>query len=165
MRTNDERQARAASARVVFAGSPVTSLEFRDRVARRTRRAKAPISLGMLEPLEAYFRLLAQWNATINLTALPLDLPTDETFDRLLVVIPSSGLWASELSGHRLNLLNAQDNITAGVVIIRTLTRSARTEREAIAGYYQGLNSVQSNGLYPDTLQYVRSILALKAQM
>lgn len=39
----------------------------------------------MLEPLEAYFRLLAQWNAKINLTALPLEVPTDETFDRLLV--------------------------------------------------------------------------------
>jgi 16S rRNA (guanine527-N7)-methyltransferase len=39
----------------------------------------------MLEPLEAYFRLLMQWNATINLTALPLETPTDETFDRLLV--------------------------------------------------------------------------------
>jgi 16S rRNA (guanine527-N7)-methyltransferase len=39
----------------------------------------------MLGPLEAYFRLLAQWNARINLTALPLDAPTDETFDRLLV--------------------------------------------------------------------------------
>ena len=63
----------------------MTSLEFRDRLARRTRRAKAPITLNMLEPLEAYFRLLAQWNATINLTALPLDAPTDETFDRLFV--------------------------------------------------------------------------------
>jgi 16S rRNA (guanine527-N7)-methyltransferase len=39
----------------------------------------------MLEPLEAYYRLLEQWNATINLTALPLDAPTDATFDRLLV--------------------------------------------------------------------------------
>ena len=39
----------------------------------------------MLEPLEAYFRLLAHWNAKINLTALPLDPPTDETLDRLLV--------------------------------------------------------------------------------
>lgn len=39
----------------------------------------------MLAPLEAYFRLLAHWNAKINLTALPLDAPTDETFDRLLV--------------------------------------------------------------------------------
>jgi len=63
----------------------VTSLEFRDRLARRARRAKAPVTLAMLDPLEAYFRLLAHWNAKINLTALPLDPPTDETFDRLLV--------------------------------------------------------------------------------
>jgi 16S rRNA (guanine527-N7)-methyltransferase len=63
----------------------VTSLEFRDRLARRSRRAKAHLTLSMLEPLEAYFRLLMRWNATINLTALPLENPTDETFDRLLV--------------------------------------------------------------------------------
>ena len=63
----------------------VTSLEFRDRLARRARRAKAPLTLAMLGPLEAYFRLLTLWNAKINLTALPLEAPTDETFDRLLV--------------------------------------------------------------------------------
>lgn len=39
----------------------------------------------MLEPLEAYIQLLTRWNAAINLTALPLEAPTDETFDRLLV--------------------------------------------------------------------------------
>lgn len=63
----------------------MTSLEFRERLARRTRRAKALISVPLLEPLELYFRLLAQWNVKINLTALPLEAPTDETFDRLLV--------------------------------------------------------------------------------
>ena len=63
----------------------MTSLEFRDRLARRARRANAPVTLAMLEPLEAYFRLLTHWNEKINLTALPLDIPTDETFDRLLV--------------------------------------------------------------------------------
>jgi 16S rRNA (guanine527-N7)-methyltransferase len=63
----------------------VTSLEFRDRLARRARRAKAPVTIAMLDPLEAYYRLLTQWNAKINLTALPLDPPTDEAFDRLLV--------------------------------------------------------------------------------
>ena len=86
----------------------MTSLEFRERLARRTRRAKAAISLGMLDPLEAYFRLLAHWNAKINLTALPLDSPTDETFDRLLVEplaaakhIPthSPGVWFDLGSG------------------------------------------------------------------
>jgi 16S rRNA (guanine527-N7)-methyltransferase len=39
----------------------------------------------MLGPLEAYFRLLAQWNAKINLTSLSLDEPSDEAIDRLLV--------------------------------------------------------------------------------
>jgi len=80
-------------------------------------------------------------------------------------VIPSSGLWASDLSGRRLNLLNAQDNITAGMVILRTLTRSAHSEQEAIAGYYQGLYSVQHDGMFPDTLAYVKSILMLKGRM
>jgi 16S rRNA (guanine527-N7)-methyltransferase len=85
----------------------LTSLEFRDRLARRSRRAKAHLTLSMLEPLEAYFRLLVHWNATINLTALPLDNPTDETFDRLLVeplaaarhVADASNVWFDLGSG------------------------------------------------------------------
>ena len=39
----------------------------------------------MLDPLEAYFRLLDAVERKINLTALPLEPPTDETFDRLLI--------------------------------------------------------------------------------
>ena len=77
-------------------------------------------------------------------------------------VIPSSGAWASDLAGRKLDLLAAQDNITAGVVILRSLTRSALTQQDAIAGYYQGLASVRKNGMYADTLAYVESILALK---
>lgn len=80
-------------------------------------------------------------------------------------VIPSSGVWASELAGRKLHLLNAQDNITAGVVILRSLTRSASTEKQAIAGYYQGLYSVRKSGMYSDTKQYVASVLSLKARM
>lgn len=63
----------------------MTSLEFRDRLVRRARRARASLKLEMLGPLELYFRLLSQWNAKINLTAFPMDTPTDEAFDRLLV--------------------------------------------------------------------------------
>src|SRR5207302_1163702 len=53
----------------------------------RTRAARADLSIDGREiaALEAYFRLLARWNATINLTALPLAEPTNETFDRLFV--------------------------------------------------------------------------------
>jgi LysM repeat protein len=83
----------------------------------------------------------------------------------VMQVIPSSGQWASEMVGRRLNLLNTQDNITAGVVILRSLTRSAATLDQAIAGYYQGLYSVQKNGMYADTKGYVAAVKAHRARM
>lgn len=83
----------------------------------------------------------------------------------VMQVIPSSGQWASEMAGRQLNLLNTQDNITAGVVILRSLTRSASTVDQAIAGYYQGLYSVQKNGMYADTKGYVAAIKAHRTRM
>ncbi|MGN6752251.1 MAG: LysM peptidoglycan-binding domain-containing protein [Intrasporangium sp.] len=74
-------------------------------------------------------------------------------------VIPSSGQWASELAGRKLDLLDTEDNITAGVVIIKALLRGADDREQAIAGYYQGLHSVQANGLYEDTKGYVAAVL------
>lgn len=80
-------------------------------------------------------------------------------------VIPSSGVWASSLAGRRLDLLNTQDNITAGVLILRALRASADSPEQAIAGYYQGLRSVRERGMYPDTKLYVKSVLAIQARM
>ncbi len=80
-------------------------------------------------------------------------------------VIPSSGQWASSLVGRRLDLLRAEDNATAGVVILRALTRSAASLDEVIAGYYQGLASVRSTGMYPDTKQYVLTVEALMSRL
>lgn len=80
-------------------------------------------------------------------------------------VIPSTGQWASQMAGRRLNLLRAEDNVTAGVVLLRALTRGAANEAQAIAGYYQGLAGVQQNGMYADTRQYVRNVLYAKSRM
>jgi 16S rRNA (guanine527-N7)-methyltransferase len=63
----------------------VTSKAFRERLARRANSARVTVDAGVLDRLETYVRLLAQWNAKVNLTSLPLDQPTDETFDRLLI--------------------------------------------------------------------------------
>lgn len=63
----------------------VNSAEFRTALLRRARRAGLAIEPELIPRLEAYFDLLARWNVKINLTALPLAKPTDETFDRLLV--------------------------------------------------------------------------------
>ncbi|UFU04821.1 LysM peptidoglycan-binding domain-containing protein [Ruania halotolerans] len=79
----------------------------------------------------------------------------------VMQVIPSSGEWASTLVGRELNLLDPQDNVTAGIAILRTLHRVADNDREAIGGYYQGLGSVQRNGLYDDTRRYVANVQTL----
>lgn len=73
-------------------------------------------------------------------------------------VIPSSGVWASELVGRKLNLLDPQDNATAGVAIIRSLIRTSPSLDIAIASYYQGQYSVKTNGMFSDTKQYVAAI-------
>ncbi|MBT1002165.1 LysM peptidoglycan-binding domain-containing protein [Paenarthrobacter sp. DKR-5] len=77
-------------------------------------------------------------------------------------VIPSSGEWASQLVGRHLNLLNPQDNVTAGIAIIRALLDTSSSEKNAIAGYYQGQYSVSKHGMYADTKAYVAAILANK---
>jgi LysM repeat protein len=80
-------------------------------------------------------------------------------------VIPMSGEWASDLAGRKLDLLDTEDNITAGVVIIKALLRSAEDREQAIAGYYQGLHSVKTNGMYKDTKSYVANVLAIYDRM
>lgn len=76
----------------------------------------------------------------------------------VMQVIPDAGDWASSMVGRRLNLRRTSDNITAGVVILRALTRMADSRDQAIAAYYQGLGSVRERGLYEDTKQYVRNV-------
>ncbi|NHN55934.1 lytic transglycosylase domain-containing protein [Calidifontibacter sp. DB0510] len=75
-------------------------------------------------------------------------------------VMPSSGVWAGELDGRKVDLYKTEDNIRAGVVILRFLTTHASSMDQAIAGYYQGLGGVQSRGMYPDTKAYVRAVKA-----
>ncbi|NWN88979.1 MAG: LysM peptidoglycan-binding domain-containing protein [Micrococcaceae bacterium] len=72
-------------------------------------------------------------------------------------VIPSSGEWASQLVGRELNIMDPQDNITAGVAIIRHL-QNRNPGDTGIAGYYQGEGGVAKYGMYDDTKDYVKKI-------
>jgi 16S rRNA (guanine527-N7)-methyltransferase len=58
---------------------------FRDTLLARASDAGVAIDLQQGHALEAYFELLARWNRRINLTALPLDPPTDIALDRLFI--------------------------------------------------------------------------------
>ncbi len=73
-------------------------------------------------------------------------------------VIPSSGQWASDLVGRDLNLLDPDDNVVAGVAIIRQLVRTSPDLQTAIASYYQGASSVKRNGMFSDTRRYVANV-------
>jgi soluble lytic murein transglycosylase-like protein len=79
----------------------------------------------------------------------------------VMQILPSTGAWVSELLGRRLNLLETDDNVTAGVVLLASLSRHA-DEQTALAGYYQGLSSVRRHGMFADTRRYVATVRTLK---
>jgi len=78
------------------------------------------------------------------------------------------GTWQyveQNLAGRALDPNSAMDNTTAGVLYLKHLiAQSGGDENTAIAGYYQGMGSVQSRGLYDDTRRYVADVQALRAR-
>jgi LysM repeat protein len=79
-------------------------------------------------------------------------------------VMPSTGRWMSLMVGRKLHLRDLHDNVTAGVVLIRTLRSQARL-KWAVAGYYQGLGGVRQYGMYDSTKHYVANVLHLKKRL
>jgi LysM repeat protein len=78
-------------------------------------------------------------------------------------VMPYTGAYLSADVVHRnLDLLDAHDNVTAGVALLSVLTHEAKSERLAVAGYYQGLQSVREHGMYRATKRYVADVMALR---
>jgi soluble lytic murein transglycosylase-like protein len=69
---------------------------------------------------------------------------------------------ANDVVHRSLNLFKAKDNVTAGVALLSVLTSEAHSTRQAVAGYYQGLQSVRDHGMYASTRHYVANIMALR---
>ena len=60
---------------------------------------------------------------------------------------------------------SAASNVRGGVLLLHSLLGSTGGDSAmAAASYYQGLSSVQQHGLFPDTQQYVNSVMALEQQ-
>lgn len=79
--------------------------------------------------------------------------------------LPRTGRWMSDRIGRTLDLHDTRDNITCGVALMKTLKKSATSERELIAAYYQGMTSVRSKGMYNDTKRYVASVERHRSHM
>ncbi len=82
----------------------------------------------------------------------------------VMQVLPSTGRALNRQHGRNLDLLRADDNITAGVILLRQLVRSTGSASGALAGYYQGLGSIRSRGMLPQTKSYIRNVGALRAR-
>lgn len=63
----------------------MTDSSLKARIAERLDAASVRPDVSLLAGLERYLELLARWNARINLTALPVQAPTDAALDKLLV--------------------------------------------------------------------------------
>jgi len=78
------------------------------------------------------------------------------------------GTWdyvQANLARRPLDPGSAVDNVHAGVLYLKRLLReSGGDESTAIAGYYQGLGSVCSRGMFDDTQHYVANVQALRSR-
>ena len=80
----------------------------------------------------------------------------------VMQVLPSTGRALSRAYGRSFDLMQACDNIDAGVLLLRELLASTRSQSGALAGYYQGLGSITVQGLLPQTHGYIRNITFLQ---
>jgi LysM repeat protein len=81
----------------------------------------------------------------------------------VMQVLPSTGRALGQQHGMSLDLLDTQDNITAGVLLLRQLMRATGSVDKTLAGYYQGLGSISRKGLLPQTHTYIRNVNHLRA--
>ena len=70
------------------------------------------------------------------------------------------GTWdyvQKNLATRQLNPHSASDNVTAGVLYLKSLlNQTGGNESQAIAAYYQGLGALRSRGMFDDTTQVRR---------
>jgi len=84
----------------------------------------------------------------------------------VMQVMPGTWTWIQDnLAATKLNPESATDNVAAGSLYLKQLlAQTGGDEATAIAGYYQGLSSVQRNGMLPETERYVANVQALKGR-
>ena len=78
------------------------------------------------------------------------------------------GTWdyvQRNLASRTLDPNSATDNVTAGVLYLRSLLNATGgDESAAIAAYYQGLGALRSRGVFDDTAKYVANVQALRSR-
>ena len=80
-------------------------------------------------------------------------------------LMPDTVKFVNALTGQHWDPAKPADNIALEATLVAFLLYNTRGDQAtAIAGYYQGLASVQARGMYDDTKAYVANVLALRAK-
>jgi len=83
----------------------------------------------------------------------------------VMQVMPGTWEWVEQNISGPLDPSSPQDNVRAGTAYLGQLLRdTGGDERMAVAAYYQGLGSVQQNGVLPETQRYVDNVMALRGR-
>jgi N-acetylmuramoyl-L-alanine amidase len=84
----------------------------------------------------------------------------------VMQVMPGTWNWVqSNLARRRLDPNSAIDNVGAGVLYLgHLLGETGGDPTLAAAGYYQGIGSVRSIGMLPETKRYVANVMALRSR-
>jgi LysM repeat protein len=94
------------------------------------------------------------------------DLVSSADARGVMQILPGTWAWIQQTlvaGGPPLAPASAADNVRGGVLLLRSLLNSTGGDPAmAAAGYFQGLPSVQQNGVYPATQQYVNDVMALR---
>lgn len=76
----------------------------------------------------------------------------------IMQITPRAGQWASSLIGRRLDILDPENNIVAGLTVLRRLLATTDNRSAAVAAYYQGAASIERTGMAADTRSFVRTV-------
>ena len=84
----------------------------------------------------------------------------------VMQVMPGTWQWIQQnLARSPLNPASTTDNVKAGVLYLHQLLNDAGGNPAlAVAGYYQGLDSVKRQGMLPTTQRYVANVMSLRSR-
>ena len=138
----------AENRRILASRDLPSKTQVRRMIATTARQYDVPVSLAVAV---AYHESGFQQRVVSGVNAIGV-----------MQVLPRTGRVLGQQHGRSLDLLDTQDNITAGVLLLRQLLRSTPSTDRALAGYYQGAGSIAKKGLLPQTHDYIRSITILR---
>jgi soluble lytic murein transglycosylase-like protein len=134
------------------APAPVSRATVRSLIVREARKRK----------VDPYLALALAWQES----GLQQDVLSSTGALGAMQVMPSTGAWVSRYLAKRpLDLYDVEDNVEAGVRYLGQLLKVAPSTDAALGGYYQGLQSVRSRGMFTDTKRYVRNIVAIRRRL